>query len=65
MTAFAIANPDLFARIAIVYEDEINEDGINHTRLAKWNVATDGAVLQMLETAKLEIWDCMKGRGPK
>ena len=65
LATFSIERPEVFARIAVVFEDECNSDDIKHSYLKTWGIETNGMTLQVLETAKLELWDRIKGRGPK
>lgn len=60
MAAMALASPERFRRIAVVYEEHNNEGSI--TRHASYKVETNSDVLGLMETAKLELFEYMKGR---
>lgn len=62
VAAMALEHPERFARMALVYESQVDENGQVHTRWQSYGIPTNSDVMGQFETAKLEVFEYMKGR---
>lgn len=61
LAAMALANPERFARIVLVYE-EIKSDNKSIARIQSFQIASNTEVLGLLELGKTETIEWMYGR---
>ena len=62
LAALARENPERWARILVVHEELDHNGHAYRTRQFSRNIETNEEILGVLEVAKLETWELMKGR---
>lgn len=62
VAAIAMATPERFSRILVLYEEFDREGDPVKTRQQSYNIQANSQILGILEYAKLETFEYMKGR---
>lgn len=62
LAAMALEHPERWARVVVVFE-KVNADNLSiQTRSLSYNIKSNTEIIGTLETAKLEVFELMKGR---
>ena len=62
LAAMALEHPERFARVVVVFEETNAERHPIKTRQFSYGITTNTDILGTIESAKLELFEYMKGR---
>lgn len=64
LSALALENPEKWRRVVVIFEKTNAENMPIETRQFSWGIPSNTDILGTIETAKLELFEHMKGRRP-